>query len=45
MTDHLKDEGGRMKDENNLTGGLLLIVFIPHLSSFNLCSAHAPRRR
>jgi hypothetical protein len=36
--DVMKDEGGRMKDENNLTGGMLLPVFIVHPSSFILCN-------
>jgi len=31
-----KDEGGRMKDENNLTSGMQLIVFILHPSAFIL---------
>jgi hypothetical protein len=31
-----KDEGGRMKDKNNLPGGVLLPVFILHPSSFIL---------
>jgi hypothetical protein len=31
-----KDEGARMKDENNLTSGVPLMVFILHPSSFIL---------
>jgi hypothetical protein len=32
----VKDEGGRMKDEEKLTCGLQLLVFILHPSAFIL---------